>query len=136
MDIALAIFNIGAGLGVLAAGGALVYLAWQATPLIRESRALTQDLRRLTYATDQELRPILSHAREVTSNVEVLSEDAAVKLDRLTDLMNSLQGSLDTLQRSTGAGRSEARSVESWETREGTSEASRIPDWAASWRAS
>jgi hypothetical protein len=123
MDIALAIFNIGAGLGVLAAGGALVYLAWQATPLIRESRALTQDLRRLTHATDQELRPILSHAREVTSNVEVLSEDAAVKLDRLTDLMNSLQGSLDTLQRSTGAGRSEARSVESLETREGSSEA-------------
>ena len=39
MDLALAIFNIGAGLGVLAAGGALVYLAWQATPLIRESRA-------------------------------------------------------------------------------------------------
>ena len=34
MDVALAIFNIGAGLGVLAAGGALVYLAWQATPLI------------------------------------------------------------------------------------------------------
>ena len=48
MDLALAIFNIGAGLGVLAAGGALVYLAWQATPLIRESRALTADLRRLT----------------------------------------------------------------------------------------
>ena len=48
MDVALAIFNIGAGIGVLAAGGALVYLAWQTTPLIRESRALTADLRRLT----------------------------------------------------------------------------------------
>jgi hypothetical protein len=35
VDIALAIFNIGAGLGVLAAGGALVYLAWRMTPLIK-----------------------------------------------------------------------------------------------------
>ena len=82
MDVALAIFNIGAGLGVLAVGGALVYLTWQATPLIRETRALTGDLRRLTRATDAELRPILAHARELTSNVEVLSEDVAVKLDR------------------------------------------------------
>ena len=48
MDLALAIFNIGAGLGVLAAGAALAYLAWQSTPLIRESRALTADVRRLT----------------------------------------------------------------------------------------
>ena len=98
MDLALAVFNIGAGLGVLAAGVALAYLAWQATPLIRESRGLTADLRRLTRTTDSELRPILSHARELTSNVEVLSEDVAVKLDRLTDLMNSLQHSLDTVQ--------------------------------------
>ena len=146
MDVALAIFNIGAGLGVLAAGAALAYLAWQATPLIRETRALTADLRRLTRATDSELRPILTHARELTSNVEVLSEDVAVKLDRLTDLMNSLQHSLDTVQvtaapRLEGARRvdptpvrdeppfweehprpAEPRPVESWETREDPSE--------------
>src|SRR5918999_6261964 len=95
MDIALAVFNIGAGLGVLAAGGALLYLAWQATPLIRESRALTQDLRRLTRTADAELRPILANTRELTSNVEVLSEDVAVKLDRLSDLMNELQQGLE-----------------------------------------
>ena len=52
MDLALAVFNIGAGLGVLAAGAALVYLAWQTTPLIRESRALALDLRRLARTTD------------------------------------------------------------------------------------
>ncbi|HEX7195953.1 MAG TPA: DUF948 domain-containing protein [Candidatus Limnocylindria bacterium] len=121
MDLALAIFNIGAGLGVLAAGGALVYLAWQTTPLIRESRALATDLRRLTRATDTELRPILTHARELTSNVEVLSEDVAVKLDRLNDLMNSLQTSLETVQITAVPRRSEAGSVESWETREDAS---------------
>jgi|SRR5687768_10372802 len=121
MDLALAIFNIGAGLGVLAAGGALVYLAWQTTPLIKESRALAVDLRRLTRATDSELRPILTHARELTSNVEVLSEDVAVKLDRLNDLMNSLQSSLDTVQITAAPRRSEAGSVESWETREDAS---------------
>ena len=89
MDVALAIFNVGAGIGVLAAGGALVYLAWQMTPLIKESRALTADLRRLTRVADAELRPILANTKELTSNVEVLSEDVAVKLDRLGDLMNA-----------------------------------------------
>lgn len=122
MDLALAIFNIGAGIGVLAAGGALVYLAWQTTPLIRESRALATDLRRLARTTDQELRPILAHTRELTSNVEVLSEDVAVKLDRLSDLMNSLQHSLEggqlTLAPGASAGRTGERPVESWETRE------------------
>ena len=118
MEVALAIFNIGAGLGVLAAGGALVYLAWQATPLIRESRALTADLRRLARTADTELRPILAHTRELTGNVEVLSEDVAVKLDRLSDLMNSLQAGLDTGRLTVAAQRSEPRSVESWETRE------------------
>ncbi len=118
MDLALAIFNIGAGIGVLAAGGALVYLAWQSTPLIKESRALALDLRRLTRTTDSELRPILEHARELTSNVEVLSEDVAVKLDRLTDLMNSLQSSLERGQLTRAAGRSEGWPVESVQTRE------------------
>ncbi len=121
MDLALAIFNIGAGIGVLAAGGALVYLAWQTTPLIRESRGLVADVRRLTRATDTELRPILTTARELTSNVEVLSQDVAVKLDRLSDIMNSLQNSLDTVQITTSPRRAEAAPVESRETREDTS---------------
>lgn len=142
MDVAVAIFNIGAGLGVLAAGAALAYLAWQTAPLVRESRALTADVRRLTRATETELRPILAHARELAGNVEVLSEDVAVKLDRLSDLMNSLQASLDTVQ-ITATPRLEApaaparddvpfweldprpvesRPVESWETREDPSD--------------
>jgi hypothetical protein len=122
MDIALAVFNIGAGLGVLAAGGALAYLAWQAAPLIRESRALAADLRRLARATDSELRPILANTKELTSNVEVLSQDVAVKLDRLTDLMNSLQQGLDTGGITVASGRPVARPVESWETREDSSD--------------
>jgi hypothetical protein len=142
MDVAVAIFNIGAGLGVLAAGAALAYLAWQTAPLIRESRALTADVRRLTRTTETELRPILAHARELAGNVEVLSEDVAVKLDRLNDLMNSLQTSLDTVQ-ITATPRLESpatpvkddvpfweldprpvesRPVESWETREDPSD--------------
>jgi hypothetical protein len=122
MDVALAIFNIGAGLGVLAAGGALVYLAWQMTPLIRDSRALTADLRRLARTADAELRPLLASARELTSNVEVLSEDVAVKLDRFTDIMERLQETVERGQLTPAAGRSERLPVESWETREGTSD--------------
>ena len=123
MDVALAIFNVGAGLGVLAAGGALVYLAWQMTPLIRESRALAHDLRRLTRTTDSELRPILAHAREVAGNVEVLSEDVAVKLDRLTDLMNGLQQGMERGQLTLAPRRAEGWPVESSETREDASDA-------------
>jgi hypothetical protein len=123
MDLALVIFNVGAGLGVLAAGAALVYLAWQTAPLIRESRALTADLRRLTRTTDQELRPLLAHARELAGNVEVLSEDVAVKLDRLNDLMNSLQLRLDGGDQSSVPRRPDPAPVESWETREDASDA-------------
>jgi hypothetical protein len=98
MELALAVFNIGAGLGVLAAGLALAWLAIQAAPLLREMRALASDTRRLAMLADDELRPILASARELTSNVEVLSEDVAVKLDRLTDIMNAMQHSLETVQ--------------------------------------
>lgn len=122
MDLALAVFNIGAGLGVMAAGAALLYLAWRTTPLIRESRALAADLRRLARQTDSELRPILAQAREVTSNIEVLSEDAAVKLDRLTGLMDSLQDNLDAGRIAVGPRRPPEGSVESWETREDASD--------------
>jgi hypothetical protein len=122
VDVALAIFNIGAGLGVLAAGGALVYLAWRMTPLIKESRALTADLRRLTRAADAELRPILANTKELTTNVEVLSEDVAVKLDRLGDLMTALQQGIDRGQITVAAARPERLPVESWETREDTSD--------------
>ena len=118
MDVALAIFNIGAGIGILLAGAALAYLAWQSTPLIRESRALTADLRRLARTADAELRPILAHTRELTSNAEVLSEDVAVKLARLTDLMNAVQQGLDAGRITVAPGRSERLPVESWERRE------------------
>ena len=122
MDVALAIFNVGAGIGVLAAGGALVYLAWRMTPLIKESRALTTDLRRLTRVADAELRPILANTKELTNNVEVLSEDVAVKLDRLGDLMNALQQGVDRGQITVAAARPERLPVESWETREDASD--------------
>ncbi|HSK92582.1 MAG TPA: DUF948 domain-containing protein [Candidatus Angelobacter sp.] len=123
MDLALLIFNVGAGLGVLAAGAALVYLAWQTTPLIRESRALAADLRRLARTTDHELRPILAHARELAGNVEVLTEDVAVKLDRVSDLMNALQVRLDASDERLVARRPDLAPVESTETREDPSDA-------------
>jgi hypothetical protein len=118
MDVAIAIFNIGAGLGVLAAGAALVYLAWQTTPLIRESRALARDLRRLTRTADAELRPILAQVRELTGTFEVMSADIAVRLERLSDVVSSLEAGLEGGPVGASAGRSEARPVESWETRE------------------
>jgi hypothetical protein len=113
MELALAIFNIGVGIGVLTAGVSLAYLAWRTTPLIRESRALTADLRRLARLTQQELKPILAQAREVSGNVEVLSEDVAVKLDRLGQILADLQVTHEQNRAATPAGRAPVWSVES-----------------------
>jgi hypothetical protein len=113
MELALAIFNVGVGIGVLIAGVSLAYLAWRTTPLIKESRALTTDLRRLTRLTQQELKPILAQAREVSGNVEVLSEDVAVKLDRLGQILADLQVTLEQSRPTTPVGREPVWSVES-----------------------
>jgi ABC-type transport system involved in cytochrome bd biosynthesis fused ATPase/permease subunit len=113
MELALAIFNVGVGIGVLTAGVSLAYLAWRTTPLIRESRALTTDLRRLARLTQQELKPILASAREVSGNVEVLSEDVAVKLDRLGQILSDLQATLEQGRPAAVIGRAPAWSVES-----------------------
>ncbi len=113
MELALAIFNIGVGIGVLTAGVSLAYLAWRTTPLIKESRALATDLRRLTRLTQQELKPILAQAREVSGNVEVLSEDVAVKLDRLGQILADLQATLESGRVTAPAGRAPVWSVES-----------------------
>lgn len=121
MDVALAIFNIGVGLGLLAAGVALVYLAWQTTPLIRESRALTRDLRRLVRTADEEVRPLVAQAREVTGGVEVLSADVAVQVDRLAEATAALERSISAAPVPVAAGRGESLPVESWETREDAS---------------
>jgi hypothetical protein len=90
VELALAIFNVGAGIGILAVGVAVVYLAWRLTPLVAETRALTRDLRRLAHTTETELRPLLDRARDVTRSAEVLTEDAAVKVARLAEAVDLL----------------------------------------------
>lgn len=121
MELALTAFNIGAGIGILAVGLAVAYLAWRLTPLIAEARALTSDLRRLARLTEGELRPLLERARETTRSAEVLTEDAAVRVARLAETVDSL----DELARrpSVVAGRPEPRhgSVESSQTPEAQS---------------
>ncbi len=118
MDLVTAVFNVGVGIGVLLVGGALVYLAVQTAPLLHESRALAADARRLTRLAEEEARPILAHSRELAANAEVLSEDVAVKLDRLNDLMNALQHTLETVTVTAAPGRVAIGSVESVHPRE------------------
>ncbi|MEP7081866.1 MAG: hypothetical protein ABI841_02695 [Chloroflexota bacterium] len=91
MELALAIFNVGAGIGILAVGASVAYLAWRLTPLIAETRALTHDLRRLTRTTEAELRPLLDRAREVTRSAEVLTDDAAVRVARLAEMVEVME---------------------------------------------
>jgi hypothetical protein len=118
MDVALLIFNVGAGLGVLAAGLAIAYLAWSTAPLIRESRALAADLRRLARTVETDLPPLVAQAREVVANAEVLSEDAAVRLERLGNVLTVLDEAVDRRREMPGPRRPESWPVESSETRE------------------
>jgi uncharacterized protein YoxC len=118
MELVSAIFNVGVGVGVLLVGAAVLYLVIQATPLLRESRALASDARRLARLAEEEARPILAHSRELAANAEILSDDVAVKLDRLNDLMNALQHTLETVTVTTSPGRVAIGPVESIHSRE------------------
>jgi cell division protein FtsB len=91
VELALAIFNVGAGIGILAVGASVAYLAWRLTPLIAETRALTHDLRRLTRTAEAELRPLLDRAGEVTRSAEVLTDDAAVRVARLAEMVDAME---------------------------------------------
>ena len=71
------------------------------------------DLRRLARLTDHELRPILANAKEVSGNVQVLSEDVAVALDRLGQTLAELQATLDQGRPAPAIGRAPVWSVES-----------------------
>ena len=108
MELAVTIFNVGAGLGILAVGLAVAWLAWRVTPLIAETRELTRDLRRLTRATEAELRPMLDRARDTVRAAEVLADDAAVKVARLGDAVDALddlaRGAIPPRDHPAGAG--------------------------------
>lgn len=118
VDFVTVIFNVGVGLGVLLVGAGTLLLAINALPLIGETRGLTKDARRVVAIAERELQPILSHSRELAANAEVLSEDVAVKLDRLNDLMNALQQTLETVQVTAGPRRAGIGPVESANLRE------------------
>lgn len=91
MELALTIFNVGAGLGILAVGVAVAYLAWRVTPLISETRALTRDVRRLTRTMDGDLRPLLDRARDAARAAELVTEDAALGVARLAAAVEALE---------------------------------------------
>ncbi len=118
MELVTIIFEVGVGIGVVLVGAAALVLAVGALPLLRETRALAAESRRVATLAERELQPLFGHAREVAANAEVLSEDVAVKLDRLNDLMNALQHTLETVQITAGPGRVAIGSVESAHARE------------------
>ncbi|HET8571256.1 MAG TPA: DUF948 domain-containing protein [Candidatus Limnocylindria bacterium] len=118
MDLVSVIFNVGVGLGVLLAGAALLLLVLNALPLLAETRGLSKDSRRVVALVEREMQPILAHSRELAANAEVLSEDVAVKLDRLNDLMNALQRTLESVQVTAIPRRPGIGSVESADARE------------------
>lgn len=123
MELALTVFNVGAGLGILAVGVAMAYAAWRLTPLIRETRALTAELRELSALARTRLPVLADRADDILGGVDVLAGDAAVKLARLGDVVETLESAApprDALPAS--AHPSDPTSVESAQTPDGWSD--------------
>lgn len=118
MDVVTAVFNVGVGLGVLLVGAGVAVLSIATLPLIAEWRSLAGEARQLLGVADAELKPTLVHARDLVANAEVLSEDVAVKLHRLTDLMNHLGTTLEEVRVAVATGRVSLGPVESSPTPE------------------
>jgi uncharacterized protein YoxC len=118
VELVSVIFNVGVGLGILLAGAALLLLVISTLPLLNETRGLAKESRRFVTLAERELQPILTHSRELAANAEVLSEDVAVKLDRLNDLMNALQRTLESVQVTAVPRRAGIGPVESADARE------------------
>src|SRR3712207_3515538 len=91
MELALAVFNVGAGLGILAVGLALVYLAWRVTPLIRETRLLTDEIRQLSELARTRLPRWLERSDELMRGADVVAGDAALQVSRLRDAVDALE---------------------------------------------
>ena len=113
MELVTAIFKVGVGLGVMLIGFELAALALVSVPLMRETQLLARETRGLLRIADEELKPTLMHARDLVANAEVLTEDVAVKLDRLTDLMNHLGTTLEEVRSAAATGRVSLWPVES-----------------------
>ncbi|HEX2195098.1 MAG TPA: hypothetical protein VHK63_09115 [Candidatus Limnocylindria bacterium] len=82
MDLALTIFRIGVGLGVLLVGIGLIVAVVSLRPLVRDTRSLARDVQRLARLAEEQVPELLAQARTVAANAEVLTEDVAVRLEQ------------------------------------------------------
>ncbi len=98
MEWPAVLYSVGVGIGLFLVGVALIALTVSAIPLIREARRLAGDARRLAALTEDELRPTLRDVRETAANLNELSVDVAPKLERLGDLMENADRTLDSVR--------------------------------------
>jgi hypothetical protein len=82
MDLALTIFRIGVGVGVLLVGIGLLIAVLSLRPLVRDTRSLARDVQRLSRLAEEQVPELLARARTVAANAEVLTEDVAVRLEQ------------------------------------------------------
>jgi hypothetical protein len=82
MDLAEVIFRVGVGVGALLVGLGLLVSVVALLPLARDLRGLAADTRRLARLAERDLPELLSQARSVAANAELLTEDVAVRLEQ------------------------------------------------------
>jgi hypothetical protein len=121
MELALAIFNVGAGLGLLAVGVALLYLAWRLTPLVQEARVLARDVRELAHVARDRLPALAERGEDILRGADLVTGDAALQVSRLRDAVDALEAHSGSAPLSAAAHPSGVASVESGETPDGWS---------------
>ena len=97
------VYNIGVGVGVLLIGIAVLALAIASFPLLRETRRLAADMRRLVALGETELRPTLVSLRESATRVDAIAADAPRRVERLDELMESAETTLASVRRTSDA---------------------------------
>lgn len=98
MEWSQQVYEIGVGVGLVLIALALIVLVAAAVPLMRETRRLAVDLRRLVALTETELRPTLAELREVTATLAVLGREMGPRLERLDRLAATAERTLEAVR--------------------------------------
>ena len=97
------VYQLGVGVGLLLIALALLVAVLVAIPLLRESRRLATDARRLVGLTETELRPALAELRELTQTLNEVAGELRPRLDRVDTLAGDAEETMESVRRAADA---------------------------------
>ncbi len=99
MDWTTVVYGVGVGVGMLLIAVALVVFVVVAIPVLRETRHLAADVRRLVALTESELRPTLAELRQTTAALADVSAELRPRLERVDRLADHAEETLATVRK-------------------------------------